>query len=250
MVSLSKILKKGRAIYLAYDQGMEHGTSDFDERNVDPLYILDIARRGKFSAVIFQKGVAEKYRNEIKKSGVNLIVKLNGKTNLVEGEPLSRQLCTVKEAVRLGAVAVGYTIYLGSEHESVMLQEFEGIVRSAHKINLPVIAWIYPRGIGTKGKSKAKLMAYAARAGLELGADIVKLNYNGNLKDLKWAVESAGRCKIVVAGGVKKNERILLKRVREIMKSGSAGLAVGRNVWQAENPLAVAKKLSGLVWKK
>jgi class I fructose-bisphosphate aldolase len=247
-VRLSKILTKGKAMYLAYDQGMEHGAADFNDRNVNPLFILDIAKRGKYNAVIFQKGIAEKYNKEIKKSKVPLIVKLNGKTNLLRGEPISRQLCTVQEAVKLGAVGVGYTIYIGSQYESVMLQEFSRIRRSARAKGIPVIAWIYPRGKSVKKKSKKELMAYAARVGLEIGADIVKLNYHGSVKDLRWAVSLAGKTKIVVAGGVKKGEKEFLKDVKDVMKSGAIGLAVGRNVWQHERPLEITQKIRRIVW--
>ncbi|MBU0761321.1 MAG: hypothetical protein KJ600_03260 [Nanoarchaeota archaeon] len=245
---LSKILTKGKAIYLAYDQGIEHGPVDFNDKNVDPNYIIDIAKRGKYNAVIFQKGIAEKYQKEIKKSKVPLIVKLNGKTSLRKGDPISTQLCTVAEAIKLKAAAVGYTIYIGSEHEAKMLKEFENIERNAHAKGLPVIAWIYPRGKSVEGKSKAKLMAYAARVGLEIGADIVKLNYNGKPKDLAWAVKSAGKTKIVVAGGVKKDEKTLLKQTKEIMKSGAIGLAIGRNVWQNPKPLEITKKIRKIIW--
>jgi len=241
-----KLLKKGRALFLAYDQGMEHGPSDFNDKNVDPLYIIDIAKKGGYSGVIFQKGIAEKYREEIE--GVSLIVKLNGKTNLVKGEPISRQLCTVDEAVKLGAVGVGYTIYLGSQHESKMMQEFEKIQREARSKGLMVIVWIYPRGKGVRGKSRRKLMAYCARVGLEIGADIIKIKYEGFLKDLKLAVENAGRTKIVIAGGSKKGEKELLKEVKEIIRAGCIGLAIGRNVWQAKEPLKVTKKIKKIIW--
>jgi fructose-bisphosphate aldolase, class I len=247
-IKLDKILAKGKALYLAYDQGIEHGPTDFNDKNVDPNYIIKIAREGKFNAVIFQKGIAEKYQAEIKKSKIPLIVKLNGKTSLVKGEPVSRQLCTVDEAVKLGAVAVGYTIYIGSQHENVMLQEFEDIEREAHKKGIPVIAWIYPRGKGVEDKSSAELMAYAARVGLEIGADIIKISYNGNLRDLEWAVKSAGRCKVVVAGGGKKDEVELLEQVKEIMQAGAIGLAVGRNVWQSSKPSEISGKIKKIVF--
>ena len=90
MVSLSKITKRGKAIYLAYDQGMEHGPEmDFNDKNADPLYILDIAKKGKFNGIVFQKGIVEKYNKEIKASKVPLILKLNGKTKLVKGITIS-----------------------------------------------------------------------------------------------------------------------------------------------------------------
>ena len=250
MISLKKITKKGHAMFLAYDQGLEHGPIEFNDKNVDPKSIIDIAKKGKFTAIIFQKGIAEKYNKEIKGSKVPLIVKLNGKTSLFKGEPMSEQLCTVQEAISLGAVAVGYTIYIGSEFEKQMLKEFENIEREAHKKGIPVIAWIYPRGKGIEGKSSAELMAYAARVGLEIGADIVKLKYNGNPKDLQWAVKSAGKCKIVISGGEKVSESQVIAEATEAIDSGALGLAIGRNVWQHDNPLKITEKLRKIIFDK
>jgi len=253
MINLNKLTKKGRTLLLAYDQGLEHGPTDFNDNNVDPNYIIDIAKKGKYNGIVFQKGIAEKYQKEIKRSRIPLIVKLNGKTNLVKGEPISRQLCTVEEAISLGAKAVGYTIYIGSDYEDEMFQEFENIQREAHKKGLPVIVWIYPRGksIDKKlknEKEKAKLMEYAARTGLEIGADIIKIQFSGTEKDLSWAVKAAGKTKVVVAGGSKENEKAFLKKVEEIMHSGCIGLAVGRNVWQSEKPLELTKKIKDVIW--
>jgi len=249
-IRINKILKKGKALFLAYDQGFEHGPSDFDDKNIDPLYIINIAKKGKYTGVVFHRGIAEKYNKEIKKSKVPLILKLNGKTNLFKGEPLSRQLCSVDEAIKLGASAVGYTVYLGSEYESVMLTEFEKIEKEAHSKGLPVIVWVYPRGKSIKNKHKNELMAYAARIGLEIGADIVKIFYNENMEDLKWAVESAGRTRVVIAGGVKIKENVFLKQVKEIIDSGCVGLAVGRNVWQSKDPISLTNKIKKIIWKR
>ena len=130
------------------------------------------------------------------------------------------------------------------------MKEFTKIQREAHAKNLPVIAWIYPRGKSIKNKSSRELMAYAARVGLEIGADIIKIRYNGNINDLKWAVKSAGKTKVVIAGGVKKNEKILLKQVKEIMQAGCIGLAIGRNIWQNKKPLYITKKIKKVIWKK
>jgi len=246
---LNKIMKKGKALFLSYDQGLEHGPTDFNDKNVDPLYILNIAKKGGYQGIVFQKGIAEKYQKEIKKSKVPLILKLNGKTKISKGEPISSQISTVEEAVKLGASAVGYTIYIGSEHEAEMIKDFEKIERKAHEKGMPVVAWIYPRGKAVKNDSSREMISYAARVGLELGADIVKLKYGGNPRDLKWAVKSAGRTKVVVAGGVKKGEKIFLKQVREIIKAGAVGLAIGRNVWQSKKSLEITKKIKRIIWK-
>lgn len=249
MIKLNKLTKKGKALFLAYDQGLEHGPTDFNDKNVDPRYIINIAEKGKYNGIIFQKGIAEKYNKEIKKSKIPLIIKLNGKTNLFKGEPIARQLCSVEEAIKLGAKAVGYTIYIGSDYEDEMLQEFEKIQREAHSKNIPVIVWVYPRGKSIAKKNKAELMEYAARTGLEIGADIIKIQYEGKLKDLKWAVKSAGKTKVMVAGGLKEGEKELLTKVKEIMNAGCMGLAIGRNVWQHDKPIEITKKIKKIIWK-
>ena len=248
-IKLSKILNNGKALFLAYDQGMEHGpSSDFNDKNVDPLYILDIAKKGKYTAIVFHKGIAEKYIKEIKKSRVPLIIKLNGKTNLYSGEPVSRPLGNVSDCIKLGAVGVGYTVYIGSKYESIMFKDFSKIETEAHQLGLPVILWVYVRSKKIKDDSNREMMAYAARTGLELGADIVKIKYNGDIDDLKWAVKSAGRTKIVVAGGKKKDEESFLKSVKGIIEARAIGLAVGRNVWQSKDPLKLSKELREIVF--
>lgn len=248
--NLNKILNNGRTLILAYDQGLEHGPTDFNDKNVKPEYIIKIAKENNYSAIVFQKGIAEKYNSEIRESKIPLIIKLNGKTNLVKGEPISRQLCTVKEAKKLGAIAIGYTIYIGSVHESQMFQEFEKIQRSAHKKGLPVVLWIYPRGRSVENKPKNELMAYATRTALEIGADIVKIKWEENTtpKDLAWAVKSAGKTKVVIAGGIKKQEKQFLQQVKDLMKAGCAGLAIGRNVWQHKNPNKISKELKKIIF--
>jgi fructose-bisphosphate aldolase, class I len=238
-VNVDKLLTKDKTLILAYDQGLEHGPTDFNELNHDPKYIINIANKGKFNALALQKGIAEKYRSLIK---VPLILKLNGKTQLSDGDPVARPVATVKEAISLRASAVGYTLYIGSAHEDLMFKEFSQIQKEAHEKGLAVVTWIYPRG-GAIGKNEKKYMAYAARVGLELGADIAKIKYNGNPKDLEWAVKCAGRCKIVIAGGVKKGEKQLLKQVSEIKESGASGLAIGRNIWQHPEPFEITKKI-------
>ncbi|MCH7850246.1 MAG: fructose-bisphosphate aldolase [Nanoarchaeota archaeon] len=248
--NLRRILRKGKAMFIAYDQGLEHGPTDFNDSNVDPLEIIRIAKEGKYTAMIFQKGTAEKYIKEIKGSRVPLILKLNGKTNLMKGDPISRQLCTVEEAALLGARAVGFTIYIGSIHESIMFDEFVDIQCVAHKRGLPVIAWIYPRGKSLKGKKDKDLLAYAARVGLELGADIVKIHWEGTEEDLAWAVKSAGRTKVVIAGGKKVDEKTLLFEIKTAMKVGASGIAIGRNAWQSKNPIGLAGKIRKEIFGK
>ncbi len=245
---LDKITRNQQALFLAYDQGFEHGPTDFNDENVDPEKVLEIADSGFFTGVVLQKGIAEKY---YWKQGykVPLIVKLNGKTNLAKDQdPYSPQVCSVKEALSYGAKAVGYTIYVGSEYEPIMTQEFGIIEQQAEEAGIPVIAWMYPRGRSVPDESDPKIIAYAARVGLELGADVVKIRYTGDMTSFKWVVAAAGKTKVVVMGGSKMAEKNFLKMVQDCLEAGAIGLAVGRNVWQAEEPLEIAGKIAKIIW--
>lgn len=247
-VDLGKITKNGKALFLAYDQGLEHGPVDFNEESVNPLKVLEIADCGYFTGVILQKGIAEKYFFG-KNYQVPLIVKLNGKTNIVKDEdPYSPQICSVKEALSYGAEAVGYTIYIGSEHEPKMIEEFGRIEQEAEELGIPVIAWMYPRGRNIPDESDPKIIAYAARVGLELGADIIKIRYTGDPVSFNWVIRNAGEAKVVVMGGAKEDENQFLEKTRIILEQGAIGLAVGRNIWQAPEPLVIAKKMAEIIW--
>lgn len=258
MVDLDKILQDGKAIYLAYDHGMEHGAAEFEdaEKAIDPSYVLEIAADGNYNGVILHKGVAEKYYQLLgadERNTLPLILKLNGKTNIPDLEPYSPLVCTVEEAVELGASAVGYTVYLGSEKEATMFWEFGQVVREAHKAGIPAIAWVYPRGKWVKEKygsdTNPELVAYGARIALELGADIAKIKYTGDRKSFAHVVKAAGRCKVVLSGGEKtEKEADFLQTVKDVMAAGAIGVAVGRNVWKAKDPFKVTEDIKRIVF--
>ncbi len=249
MTDLSRITKNGKALFLAYDQGMEHGPVDFDDENADPQNIIDIGLKGGFTGIIFQKGVAEQYYKKEYESTIPLIIKLNGKTNLNDDpDPYSPQICTVEEALSIGASAVGYTIYVGSRHESKMFKEFSKIEQEAHKAGIPFIGWMYIKGSGAEGKDIKELTAYAARLGLEMGADIIKIKYPGDEKSLRWAVDNAGKTGVVISGGAKEDEASFLETVQTAMNAGCIGMAVGRNIWQSDNPHEITRKVREIIW--
>lgn len=246
---LDKITVRQRGLLLAYDHGFEHGPSDFDARSVDPEWIMQIADSGYFTGVILQKGIASKYYNAGEHK-VPLIVKLNGKTSYhKKEEPVALQNCSVSEALALGASAVGYTIYVGSEHEQSQMQELGKIEEEAHKEDLAVLGWMYPRGKHIKSDTEKDVLAYAARLGEELNCDAVKIKYTGDQKSFSWVVKAAGKTKVFVVGGEMKSEAELLKRTKEIVKAGAVGWAIGRNIWQAKDPLGLAKKIAGVLYR-
>ena len=244
--NLKKISRNGKFLLLAYDQGLEIGPTEFNDTNVDPEFIFKLADQGNFTGVIVQKGLAEKYYVGENRE-TPLIVKLNGKDKIYQGEPISLQLCSVGEAIKLGASAVGYTIYLGSDHEPEMLQEFARIEEEAHNAGLPLIGWMYPRGKAVADPSDPDVTAYAARVGLELGADLVKVHYTGSVESFKWVVRSAGETGVLSSGGEFIGDKKTLDLARDIVAAGAAGLAIGRNVWESKDPVELSLKLRQIV---
>jgi fructose-bisphosphate aldolase, class I len=247
MIDTSRIEIKGKVMLLAYDQGFEHGPTDFNEKSVDPNYIIKISQDGNFTGLVLQEGLAARYYN--KESRIPLIVKLNGKTSFQGEEPLSMQLCTVKKAAEMGAIGVGYTIYLGSQFEEQMMVEFSRIEDEAHERGMIVIAWMYPRGRKVAGRENDRdVVAYGARLALEMNADFVKVPYTGDAESFSWAVRAAGKTGVLAQGGKKTDWENLEEEVSGAMQAGAKGIAIGRNVWQDENPDEVSKKLAAIVY--
>lgn len=250
---MDKFLRNGHGLFLAYDQGFEHGPSDFNAKNVDPKYILNIAKEsGVFTGIIFQKGIAERYYTV----GLPpLIIKLNGKTALHAGEePFAPLLCTVDEALGLGASGVGYTVYVGSEREAEMTETFGRVVRECNQKGIPTIGWFYLRGKQIANPHDPKKLAYAARLALELGADGVKLQFTisgdetNDLRNLKWIVQNAGKCKVFISGGSKAPDEEMFSLAKKVKDAGCAGMAVGRNIWQRENPVEFSKEVGNILY--
>ncbi len=249
MVNYKAILSKDKTLLLAYDHGLEHGPSDFNLASVNPDTVLNLALEAGYNGVVLHQGVAEKYYHGPYKE-VPLILKLNGKTKLSQLNPVSRQICSVDRAIKLGAQAVGYTIYDGSPSESVMFQEFGGIVEKAHDYGLPVIAWMHPKGPDIRDESSTELLAYSARLALELGADFVVLKYNDDPQGFNWACRCAGACKVLVSGGERRDDEEVLRTLSNAVSSGASGAVVGRNAWQHPNPFKMTRALKKVLFQK
>ncbi len=245
----------GTLLILPIDQGLEHGPADFfsNPDALDPDYQFRLARDGHFSAIALHVGLAERYFGEYA-GDVPLILKLNGKTSIPsDAQAFSALTGSVEDAARLGADAVGYTVYVGSPSQDRDFEQFRMVREEAESLGLPVIVWAYPRGeaVAKKGgKESLYAIDYAARVALELGADIVKLNYpvrSDKDKDspppynalalspqdaFRKVVESAGRALVLVSGGEKVDDTDLLEKVRMSMAGGATGIIFGRNLWQ------------------
>jgi class I fructose-bisphosphate aldolase len=249
-------LRNGTALFLPYDQGLEHGPRDFFTNRVagDPRYILKLAVEGGFNGIAIQIGLAEKFYWDYA-GEVPLILKLNGKTDIPpDGEALSPVHAGVAEAVRLGADAVGYTLYVGTPAQEHDFAQYRAVREEAQRLGMPLVVWAYPRGSAVDakgGKSSFYAVDYAARTASELGADVVKVNFPQPEKrlgvrpeyDARFSsqqaidavVRSANRTLVLISGGERAGDAAMLEKAQESLEAGATGLIFGRNVWQREH---------------
>jgi fructose-bisphosphate aldolase, class I len=248
-------LRNGTALFLPYDQGLEHGPRDFfaNPAASDPVYITKLAVTGGFNGIAIQIGLAEKFYWDFA-GEVPLILKLNGKTDIPsDADALSPVHATVEEAVRLGADAVGYTMYVGTPAQEADFEQYRKIRADAQRLGMPLIVWAYPRGAAIEakgGKDSFYAVDYAARTASELGADVVKVNfpkpdkresvkeeYNREFTSqeaIDAVVRSANRTLVLVSGGTRAGDEAMLEKTQQSMEAGATGLIFGRNVWQRE----------------
>jgi class I fructose-bisphosphate aldolase len=200
--------------------------------------------------------MAEKYYPDYA-GRVPLILKVNGKTDIPSSaKAFSTCNAGVEDGVRLGADAIGYTLYVGSPRQDEDLAQLRGVREECDRFGMPLVVWSYPRGEAVEakgGQSSFYAIDYAARMAMEMGADVVKLNmpkidpakdkdapapYNELEVDqqeaIRHCVESAGRALVVLSGGSRTDDETVLRHTREIMEAGGSGVIFGRNVWQRE----------------
>lgn len=244
------LVRDGKSLILAHDHGLEHGPAAFADvpERLDPRSVFEMATHDAVTGFAVQKGLAETYYPSYE-DDVNLLAKLNGTSNLWMGEPYSPQTCSVEYALELGADAVGYTVYPGTNRETEMFEEFRDVQERARAHDVPVAMWSYPRGQALKEHRKPEVISYATRIALEVGADIAKVKYPRSGRAMADAVAAAGDVNVVLSGGSKTDDREFLSLVETAMDAGASGLAVGRNVWQRENPERILDALEAVVFE-
>jgi len=252
-----------RLMLFAGDQKIEHLNDDFYGAGIaaddcDPEHLFKIASQAEIGVFATQLGLISMYANDY--PDIPYLVKLNSKTNLVktaQQDPLSTQMIDVRQVVEfkkntgLNILGVGYTIYLGSEHENAMIREAAQAVHWAHRHGLVTVLWIYPRGKAVKDEKSPELIAGATGVAATLGSDFVKVNYpkkegQKSAEIFKQAIKAAGRTKVVCAGGSSMEPKAFLQQLHDqIFISGASGSATGRNIHQ--KPLAEAIRLTNAV---
>jgi len=256
--------ESGKLMLFAGDQKVEHLNDDFygegiPEDDANPEHLFEIASKAKIGVFATQRGLIARYGMDYK--NVSYLVKLNSKTNLVktsQADPFSNlwydvdQVVQFKENSGLNILAVGYTVYPGSEFEAEMLVQAAQVVYDAHQHGMVSVLWIYPRGVTVKDEKDPHLIAGATGVGACLGTDFVKVNYPEKegakpAEVFKEAIKAAGRAKVVCAGGASDPVGDFLRKLHDqIHISGAMGSATGRNIHQ--KPLDEAIRMCNAIY--
>jgi fructose-bisphosphate aldolase, class I len=250
----------GRLVILPVDQGFEHGPARSFAPNsagYNPLYHFELAIEAGCNAYAaplgFLEAGADQYAGEIP-----LILKLNNHDVLLdEKDPLSAVTGSVQDALRLGCVAVGFTIYPGSAHSTAMYEQLRDIAEEAKACGLAVVVWSYPRGSGLskEGETAIDVVAYAAQIAAQLGAHVIKVKlptdhleqaaakkvYESEKVPIKSLAERVrhvvqssfnGRRIVIFSGGAKSADANVFEEARAIRDGGGFGSIIGRNSFQ------------------
>ena len=173
---------------------------------------------------------------------IGLILHLSGSTSLSPESNYKVLVNNVLEAVKLGADGVSLHINIGTKTDPEMLEILGSVSRECREFGMPLIAMMYPRGENIENEHDVQVVKIAARVAAELGADIVKTNWTGDPDSFKEVVAGC-MAPVIIAGGTKASVKDLLEVTKQSIEVGGAGVAYGRNVFQAEDPTKVVKAL-------
>ena len=244
-IRLERIINRhtGRTVIAPMDHGVSNGPM---KGIIDIDKTVESISQGGADAILMHKGIVEQGHRGYGKD-IGLIVHLSASTSLAPNPNNKVIVTSVEKAIQLGADAVSVHVNLGSETESEMLQELGEISETCSYWGSPLLAMMYPRGQKVENEHDVELVKHAARVGSELGVDIVKTNYTGDPDSFKEVVEGA-LVPVVIAGGPKVDtDEELLQMVKDSIEVGGAGVAFGRNLFQAENPGKITKAISEVV---
>lgn len=279
----------GTSLILPYDQFIEHDNRHIDAKNGcgDPDYIMNLALEGGYNAVTVHYGVAKRYWAKLE-GAVPLILKINGKTSFPsQAEALSVHTSWVEDAVRIGAVGIGYTMYYGSPAQKIDLPQLANVRMLCEKYGMPLVVWAYPRGSAVDqkgGPDGLYAVQSAVRMAMEMGATIIKANLpkamteedfqNEGIPDIfkeqereimalpdkysqkraraRIIVEAAQGVPILFSGGSKISDEDLLMNAQVCMEAGGFGFIFGRNMWKREksDSLQITRRLQTLLDEK
>lgn len=267
LLNSGRLAGTGKLVILPVDQGFEHGPARsfaVNPSGYDPNYHFELALEAGCNAYAaplgFLEAAAGRHAGEIP-----LILKLNNHDTLHgEKDPLSSVTASVDDALRLGCVAIGFTIYPGSSNSRIMYEELRELSKEAKSKGLAVVVWSYPRGsdISKAGETGIDVVAYAAQIAAQLGAHLIKVKLPsdhieqdaarkayesakvpiGTLADrVRHVIQSSfdGHRIVIFSGGAKAADEAVFDEARAIRDGGGFGSIIGRNSFQRPRQEAV-----------
>lgn len=244
-IRMERIINRntGRTVIVPMDHGISVGPID---GLIDVKETIQMVSEGGANAIVEHKGlVGAGHRRHGKDIG--LIIHLSASTSLSPQPNAKTLVCSVEEAIKLGADAISIHVNLGDGQEKEMLQDFGRVSYEARTWGMPLLAMIYPRGEKIKDEYDVEVIKHAARVGNEMGADLVKVSYTGSPETFREVVEGCA-VPVVIAGGPKMNsDREILEMVKGSIEAGGSGLSIGRNVFQHRDPKRMVMAMSAIV---
>jgi fructose-bisphosphate aldolase/2-amino-3,7-dideoxy-D-threo-hept-6-ulosonate synthase len=231
----------GRGVIVPMDHGFTLGQI---EGLQDMTRVISAVSEGGANAIVLHKGIVKKGHRR-RGRDIGLIVHLSGSTSL-NPDPNDKVLvCTVEEAIALGADAVSIHINLGAPNESRMLEDAAGVVKECNRWGIPLLVMIYPRGKGIDPNAP-QTIGHCVRVAEELGADLIKTNYPRDPVSFAKIVKACS-VPVLIAGGEKAGDLETLEIIRDSVAAGGAGVCVGRNAFQRDDPRAFVEALCRVV---
>ncbi len=201
---------------------------------------------GGANAILMHKGMVRAGHRGTGRD-VGLIIHLSAGTSISPDPNAKELVCTVEEALKLGADAVSVHINLGAETDSDMLRQLGQVSDQCREWQMPLVAMMYTRGPKIDDEYAVKYVKHAARVGAELGADIVKVNYTGSAESFSEVVQGCP-VMVVIAGGPKMDsDQDIFRMAMGALQAGAAGVSIGRNAFQHTNPTRIVEALSKMV---
>jgi fructose-bisphosphate aldolase, class I len=266
LTNLARLLNHGRLagtgklVILPVDQGFEHGPARSFASNppaYDPRYHFQLAIKAGCSAYAAPLGFLEAGAREFA-GQIPLILKLNDHDVLLEeADPQQALTGSVEDALRLGCVGIGFTIYPGSAHRLEMYSQIRSLAETAKRYGLVVVIWSYPRGSGLSkaGETAIDVTGYAAHIAAQLGAHIIKVKLPGThleqaaaakvyeqvqvpiatlAERVRHIVQCCfdGRRVVIFSGGAAQTNEQVLTEIQAIQDGGGFGSIIGRNSFQ------------------
>jgi DhnA family fructose-bisphosphate aldolase class Ia len=234
----------GRIFTVAIDHAPSYGVLSGME---DMAGVLQRVAGGEPDAIMLMQGAAQQCY-EPYAGRIPLIIKTSTVSPFHPGQDV--WVTQVETALRLGADAVAMAVTVGSSQQAGLLANFSGLVQQAERAGLPVIIHAYPNGplVPPDEVYTPKQVTYAARLGMELGADVVKTFYTGSPESFAGVVEAAAPAVVVAAGGPRlETDEDVLNMVRGVIQAGAVGITFGRNIWQSADPPALIRTLADVL---